>query len=285
MKILVTGATGFVGSNVIEYLLAHHPGHEIIATARNASKAKEQPWISKVQFEAFDYHNIDSGRDLFTHFGKPDVMIHLAWSFLPQFKLQDHVTTELPAQKILLENLITNGLKNLTCVGTCYEYGLQDGRLSESAPAKPVVPYAEAKLQLLNHLSAFKKSQPFNLTWVRLFFMYGKGQSSKSIIPQLDRAIENGEKVFNMSKGDQERDYLRIDKVAEKIVKLSLLKGDHGVVNCTSGHAITVRKLVEDHLAKRNYNMELNLGFYPYPDYEPFSFWGDDTKLRKLISS
>ena len=50
---------------------------------------------------------------------------------------------------------------------------------------------------------------------------------------------------------------------------------DIGAVNICSGKPISVRRLVEQWLDENNYKIELNLGHYPYPDYEPMAFWGE----------
>ena len=114
--------------------------------------------------------------------------------------------------------------------------------------------------------------------------MNGKGQSPKSIIPQLDKALDNNEESFNMSGGKQLRDYLPVEKVAEHIIKISLQDKITGLINCCSGKPITIKKLVEEHMKRRNKTIKLNLGYYPYPDYVPMEFWGDTTKLKSVLS-
>ena len=84
-----------------------------------------------------------------------------------------------------------------------------------------------------------------------------------------------------MSGGEQLRDYLSVDDVAANIVSCSLQTQINGIINCCSGKPISVRSFVENYLKKRNIEMKLNLGFYPYADYEPMAFWGDRTKLQK----
>ncbi len=118
---------------------------------------------------------------------------------------------------------------------------------------------------------------------MRLFYMYGEGQNPKSLLSQLDDALTNGETSFNMSGGEQLRDYLPVEKVAEYIVKISLQKKVLGVINCCSGKSISIKKLVKDYLKSKNKSIELNLGHYPYPDYEPMNFWGDTTKLMEIM--
>ncbi|MBS1651119.1 MAG: NAD-dependent epimerase/dehydratase family protein [Bacteroidetes bacterium] len=279
MKALVTGANGFVGQYVIEELLKRNI--EVIATSANKQKAESKTWYSKVKFVAFDYSQ-KLPENSCAFFNNPDVLIHLAWGFLPMFKAPEHITVELIYQKQFLTQMIQSGVKNINVVGTCLEYGLQEGELREDMPCKPIVPYAEAKFQLLNYLFELQQKTPFNLNWLRLFYMYGKGQSEKSILPQLEKALANNDTVFNMSKGDQERDYLPIETIAKLIVNTSLAQANNGVVNICSGKPITVKQLVEDYLSEKNKKISLNLGFYPYPDYEPFKFWGSCEKINKI---
>jgi dTDP-6-deoxy-L-talose 4-dehydrogenase (NAD+) len=113
--------------------------------------------------------------------------------------------------------------------------------------------------------------------------MYGKGQNPNSLLSQLESALEKGETTFNMSGGEQLRDYLPIEKVAEYIVKIAFKKKLNGVINCCSGVPLKVKTLVENYLRKNDKKINLNLGYYPYPDYEPMAFWGDDTKLKNII--
>ena len=112
--------------------------------------------------------------------------------------------------------------------------------------------------------------------------MYGAGQNPNSLLSQLDKALENGDTVFNMSGGDQIRDYLPVEAVAANIVAIALQENITGIINCCSGKGISVKEFVQDHLKKKNKDIVLNFGYYPYPDYEPMRFWGDNSKLKKI---
>jgi dTDP-6-deoxy-L-talose 4-dehydrogenase (NAD+) len=121
------------------------------------------------------------------------------------------------------------------------------------------------------------------LKWVRLFYIYGEGQSEQSLLSQLENAIRKGKKRFNMSGGEQLRDYLPVERVAEYIVKIAVQSRVKGIINCCSGDPISIRKLVEDYLEKQQKSIHLNLGHYSYPDYEPMAFWGCDKKLQTVL--
>ena len=113
--------------------------------------------------------------------------------------------------------------------------------------------------------------------------MYGEGQQPNSLLAQLDQAINNGEASFNMSGGEQLRDYLPIEQVASLLVGLVEHSDANGVFNVCSGRPISVRRLVEEHLVKRQSDIRLNLGYYEYPKHEPMAFWGDRRKLNRLL--
>lgn len=280
MRVLVTGATGFIGSYVIPALLRH--GHGVIATSAQEAKATIQSWFRDVEYKPLDFSRLEPAVDYFAYFGRPDAMIHLAWEGLPNYKSEFHLTENLPHHQQLLENLVRHGLRDLTVTGTCFEYGMQEGCLSESMPARPDNPYALAKDRLRIFLEALQSRYEFVLKWPRLFYMYGKGQNPKSLLSQLDAALERGDSSFNMSGGDQVRDYLPVEAVAEYLLAIALQKETTGVINCCSNQPVTVKQLVEEQLNARGRIIHLNLGYYPYPDFEPMAFWGDDTKLKKI---
>jgi len=281
MKVLVTGANGFIGNYVVQQLL--NRGVTVIATSNDLTKAKEKDWFDKVQFVEYDMYDTNQ-EDLFKKFYSPNKMIHLGWGHLANFKSEDHISKELPAQTKFLQNLISNGLNDLTVIGTCLEYGMREGELNEEMESEPTIAYPIAKNKLRQKLESMKTKLSFNFKWVRLFYMYGKGQSEKSIIPLLEKALANNEQVFNMSKGDQERDYLPVTTVSENIVIFALQQKVEGIINCCSGVPITIKKLVEDHLIQNHKTIKLNLGHYPYPDYEPMRFWGSIKKSKLILN-
>jgi nucleoside-diphosphate-sugar epimerase len=281
MKILVTGATGFIGQYVINELLKSG-SHEIIATTRNLSKAKALGFPSAVRLIEFDLSNSDDNSYLLLE--SPDALIHLAWDGLPNYKGFFHMEKNLVENSSFIKNMIKGGLKNLTVTGTCFEYGMQEGELSEEMETQPTNPYGQAKDDFRKFIETLKSSHHFSFKWLRLFYMYGKGQAPQSLVSQLEKAALGGETVFNMSGGEQVRDFLPVEEVARAIVEVALQDKVSGVINCCSGKPVKVKDFVVNYLKQKKYQLKLNLGFYPYPDYEPMNFWGKNTKLSEVLN-
>jgi dTDP-6-deoxy-L-talose 4-dehydrogenase (NAD+) len=208
--------------------------------------------------------------------------VHLAWPGLPNYKDFFHIGKNLPADLAFLQAAVKAGVSHLVVAGTCLEYGMQYGPLSEETETSPTTPYGFAKDSLRKALQLLQQEQPFTLQWMRLFYMYGEGQNSKSLLAQLDQAIEQGEPVFNMSRGDQLRDYLPIQRVATNFVLAVEHPEITGVINCCSGQPVSVLDLVQQRCLEKNSGIKLNRGFYPYPDYEPLAFWGVPGKLALM---
>lgn len=279
-KVLVTGATGFIGNHVVEALL--HKKIQVVATSLSAEKAVKMPWYNSVTYIPFDLSAGNDSKDYYDLFQQPEAIIHLAWEGLPNYKNDFHVTENYPRHYSFLKNLVDNGLRNITVTGTCFEYGLQEGELSEDSPALPDNYYAQAKDMLRKELETLCRGAGCSLKWVRLFYMFGEGQHPKSLIPQLEKALAEGSALFNMSGGEQVRDFLPVNRVAEHLVNIAMQQKITGTINCSSGIPIKVKDFVSQYLDERQASIQLNLGYYPYADYEPFHFWGNNAKLKTI---
>jgi len=277
MKILVTGSTGFIGQHVVQWLVNHE--YEVIATGTSEEKAKKHAWYNLVTFVPCDYFANDL--NYYEFFGRPDMLIHLAWKGLPNYMMRFHMEENLPIEMRFLKSFAELGRTKVVVTGTCYEYGVVNGCISEEHPTNPNTVYAAAKDALRRYLEFLATDFEISWNWIRLFYLYGEGQSPKSLLPQLDAAIARGDAEFPMSGGEQLRDYLPVEKVAEYICRIALSK-ESGVMNCCSGEMISVRRLVEGRVAASGSSIKLNTGVYGYPAYEGMAFWGDNTKLKRL---
>jgi|SRR5688572_3383518 len=281
MNIIVTGATGFIGQHVVRALIER--GHSVTAVARNETRAKSFGWPDTVRFIACDIH--DPRLDVGTTLGRADAIIHLAWRGLTNYKALFHFEELLFADYRFLKALVWSGHKHLLVTGTCFEYGMQGGQLDELMETKPANPYGLAKDTLRKFLESLRADRAFTLQWARLFYLYGTGQNPKSLLAQLERALDQGDSEFPMSSGEQLRDYMPVERAASDLVRLVEHPECDGVVNICSGIPISVRSLAEGFIKSRGKEIRLKLGQYPYPDYEPLAFWGVRTRWKELQTS
>lgn len=278
MKIAVTGASGFLGRHVLAELTRR--GHQATLLLRNPPTALSTAGQNWVQCD----HLQDDHTGLYGRAGRPDVLLHLAWGGLPNYRSLHHWEQERPAQYRLLKSLVQEGLPRLVVAGTCFEYGLQSGALAEDLACRPANPYGCAKHTLRQELQYLRRDCDFEWTWARLFYFYGDGQGPTALWSLLQAAVRRGDTRFAMSGGQQLRDYLTVEQVASYLVALTLFPQGQDIINVCAGRPVSVRELVEGWIQHHGWTIRPDLGRLPYPDHEPMAFWGDDSRLRAFMS-
>ena len=279
MKIAITGATGFIGQHVRKQL--KESSHEILLVTRDAKKISSLGTNERVLIA-----DISEARDdWYQYLDSPDVLLHLAWGGLPNYLDNYHLDVELPLQVKFLTNLVSNGLSKLVVTGTCYEYGIASGALTEIEDTTPVTPYGIAKDRLRRLLSDLKSKVDFELTWARIFYTYGTGQSELSIYSQLTFAVANGDAEFKIGSGTQILDFISVERVAEILNFLVTKNSNIGIVNVGSGNPQSVLQFVQAQIHAMGAQIIPLLGVISDRKYEPNAFWSDNKKLNKEIEA
>jgi nucleoside-diphosphate-sugar epimerase len=279
--VLVTGATGFVGRHFVAALLG--AGVAVRAVSRDSGRARQMPWFAHVEWVSADLHAADI--DIRALVDGIEAIVHLAWPGLPNYHALFHLEQNLPADYRIIKAMVQAGVRQVMVVGTCFEYGMGNGELAEEMPAQPANAYGIAKHSLYLFLRALQREHTFTLQWPRLFYLHGEGQNPTSLMASLDRAIDSGQPRFDMSVGDQLRDFLPVARAAQYLVEILSRPDFDGVVNVCQGSPVSVRGLVEKRLAERGASLHLNLGHYDYPQYEPMAFWGCSQRLKNLLAT
>jgi nucleoside-diphosphate-sugar epimerase len=144
INIAVTGASGFIGRHVVAELARRG----IRPTVALRPQAIVPPWLRDCNVVRLDLAQAHS--DPFAALGAPQVLLHLAWSGLPNYRSAHHVEQELPAQLFFLRQMLQGGLGTLLATGTCLEYGLQPGALEEERDTQPRSPKTDCAASLSN---------------------------------------------------------------------------------------------------------------------------------------
>jgi len=277
MKIAITGATGFIGRHVRNALAKTE--HEVVLVVRKIEKVGEV--TARETIVAADLHQ--ERTDWFELFGKPDAVLHLAWGGLPNYMDTYHRQVELPMQIRFLTELIKSGLKKLVVTGTCYEYGLVRGAVSESFETNPNTPYGAAKDELRKKLFELQKTREIELTWARVFYPYGDGQSEKSLYSQL-KSASSLKQEFLMGSGRQILDFLHVEKVASHLMVLLTECTGIGIINLGSGKPQSVADFVQEQIRILQSDLIPNFGSIPDRDFESVSFWSDNSRFESLVN-
>lgn len=240
--ILLTGATGFVGRQVLRALDELGAHTRVIVRRGKESILPKTPIIEAVI----------STDDLFAESSNwwsracvgIDTVIHVAWyaesgEYLHSEKNLDCLIGTLQ----LARGAAQSGVRRVVGVGTCFEYDLTIGDLSVDTPLRPLTPYGGAKAAAFLALSRWLPAQSVEFGWCRLFYLYGEGEDARRLVPTLHSKLSAGE-IVELTRGDLVRDYLDVRVAAEQIVFAAM--GDRtGAINICSGVPITVRALAE----------------------------------------
>ncbi len=187
MRVLVTGAAGFVGASVVRRLVAD--GHEVGALVRPGSLRWRLDRVEPLTVIECDLSDREAlGRALAGW--KPQTCIHLAWYAVPGKYLDARENLDCLAVSLqLLEQLAAVGCGRVVMTGTCAEYDTDQGYLRESSPTRPATLYAAAKLSLMM-TSAIRAGQlGIGFSWARLFYLYGPYEDQRRMVPSLIRSL------------------------------------------------------------------------------------------------
>jgi len=274
--VVMTGASGFVGAHVARLALAAGRRVSILALPGDPL-SRLSGVLSDIQIVRGDLASPDTYKDEIADV-HPHVCIHLAWYAEPGKYLDARENLDsLVGSLRLIEVLQEAGCGHLVGIGTCAEYETSKGLVSETSPTGPVTLYAAAKLSmyLMGRILAAQGGMTF--AWARLFHLFGPGEDPRRLVPSLIRALRRGDE-FPATDGNQVRDYLHVEDVANAIWRLADQRHE-GIYNVCSRIPITVRHLLTTAAGILGSADKIRFGQVPYRKWEPDFICGDNTRL------
>ena len=275
MKILVTGASGFVGRYVLECLLAQ--GHEVIALASHANALPQVKQVQWVQADLLDPTQITPLMQSM----QPQGLIHLAW--YAKHGLFWHAAENFDwcsATAHLLHAFHAAGGKKIVIAGTCAEYDWTQGVLNEdSTPTHATSVYGKCKDVTRQYVQQYGQQAGLDWVWGRVFFPYGPGEPAMKLIPSVLHALAQSQPVA-CSHGQQLRDYLHVSDVASALVHLLLHTQTKGVFNIGSGQATRLMDMVNICTKAFESPSPVQFGAVKVSADEPPVIVADTTKLQ-----
>jgi len=238
-RVLVTGATGFIGRPTVAALIGR--GHEVVAVSRRPPSSDETPGVRRLRGDLLD----DRARAMVVDTAEATHLLHLAW-VTEHGVYWDSAENDVwdAASRDLIERFRRAGGRRVVVAGTCAEYDWADSRLIAGAchetatPRRPASRYGRAKLRLHDWLDHADDS---SWAWGRLFFAYGPGESPRRLIPSIVRAL-NGGHIARTGPSHLVRDFLHVDDVGEAFAAL-LDSAVVGTVNIASGEPVSIERV------------------------------------------
>jgi len=240
--IAITGATGFVGRQILSALFRSDCSLRLIV--RKGSRLPS--YLEKLPAEFVETSDLfsESLERLRELLKNVDTLIHAAWYAEPGLYLTSLVNIDCLIGTLRLAQAFTdcNG-RRFIGLGTCFEYDLSQGRLHPDSSMKPQSLYAACKASAYQVLKELFSLAHKEFTWCRLFYLYGEGEDERRLVPYLRRRLSAGEPA-ELTSGKQIRDFMDV-REAGRMIAEEALGERQGVINICSGVPISVKELAE----------------------------------------
>ena len=232
--ILLTGATGFVGRQVLRALAEQNCRVRVVIRDGKQDKIEHSSAIE----------TIVTSPDIFAESAEwwagicrgVDIAIHVAWYAEPGQYLHSPKNRDcLDGTLRFAQGAIQAKVRRFVGVGTCFEYDLSAGFLPVETKLLPSTPYAAAKAEVFKSLSQSLPKAGIEFAWCRLFYLFGEGEDERRLVPYLRGKLKAGEPA-ELTSGEQIRDYMDVRDAARAIVEVALGTAQ-GPVNICSGLA------------------------------------------------
>jgi len=272
MKVLVTGANGYMGTGIVKQLL--DDGIEVIATDFKLDKVDNR--AVKIEEDIFQDDNP------FDNLGKPDVLLHLAWRDGFKHNSINHIN-DFPQHYAFIKKFIDRKIKKICCMGSMHEIGFYEGSINENTPTNPQSLYGISKNALRQAIEVDTKENDILFQWIRGFYIVGNAKSGCSIFSKLAQAASEGKEYFPFTSGENQYDFLDYNDFCYQVAKVTEQDEINGIINCCSGKPVTLANRVERFIKENGYNIKLQYGAFPDRPYDSPGVWGNPDKINKIL--
>lgn len=280
-KVVITGATGFIGLHLIQEFLKSNC--EIYTVVRPKGKHTER--IPKDEHIHVLPLPMDEYGELPNAIEQADYFYHLAWEGA-RAPLRDDGTVQKHNYTCAVEAF--HAARNLGCSfflgsGSQAEYGLTCGLIDEAYPCSPITEYGKQKLRACQTIGNLAMESGMNFIWTRIFSIFGPGDYPGTLVMQALEKMSRNEPV-EMTQGTQLWDYLFVSDAARAMAAFPSAACCNGVYNIASGEYRPLRTFVEKMKEIIGSNSELHFGAVPYGTGGPVNLTPDPTKVKKALA-
>lgn len=273
MKILVTGAKGYLGKGIVKQLL--DLGNEVIA----ACTCKTDDIDERAVVVERDIFSVD---DPYTFYQKPDVLLHLAWKDGFVHYSDSHLNN-LPRHVLFLKKMCTSDTKQIAVMGSMHEIGFFEGSINENTACNPESFYGISKNALRETTKIMCKQNNKIFQWLRGYYIVGNTADGSSIFSKIVKAANEGKKEFPFTQGLNQFDFLDYDDFCYQVACAVSQRNIDGIINICSGRPEKLSDRVERFIKENNLDIKLQYGMFPDRPYDSKAVWGDNAKITQIL--
>lgn len=272
MKILVTGANGYLGTGIVKSLL--NDGAEVIATDLATNRIDKKA----ICIES-DLFKVDKP---YKYFGEPDVLLHLAWRDGFQHNSENHLG-DLNNHFTFIKTMMDAGLKRVAVLGSMHEIGFYEGSINEQTPCNPLSLYGISKNALRQAVMLEAKNAGSVVQWIRGYYIVGNVESGCSIFSKIVQSAREGKKEFPFTMGVKQYDFLDYDTFCSQVAAVVEQDAINGIINCCAGVPMRLGERVEQFIKENDLKIKLLYGAFPDRPYDSKAVWGDNKKIQEIM--
>lgn len=277
MRVLVTGANGYLGRGVVAELLKS--GHEVIATDfARCDTDSPAPGQTFKEANLFDIENP------YEYFDRPDAVLHLAWRDGFVHNSAAHVD-DFPKHVAFLQKMFDSDVKKIAVMGSMHEVGFFEGSIDENTPCNPETLYGIAKNALRDIVAMLSKKTGKPYQWLRGYYIVGNTAKGSSIFSKIVQAEEQGKEEFPFTTGQNQYDFLDYEDFCRRVALAVTQDKVDGVINISSGRPEKLADRVERFIKDNGFRIRLKYGSFPDRPYDSKAIWGNSRKIDEILKT
>lgn len=242
MKILITGANGFLGKNLLKKL--DNDSFKVLLVVKSIKYYQKNILVIEDNIGQLKKKNLNVIKKF-----KPEIIINLAWTGIPNYSFRNSIINFFNHFKFISTLCELKSVKKIIMTGSCWEYSPNSGNCKETDRVIPRNEFTWSKISLLNELRRITKLNKINFIWLRIFFMYGKFQKKKSLIPYIIKSLKNNKKP-KIENPSNKNDFIHVDDVCDIIISFINKNKVSGIFNVGSGKLNSVIEIYNKILKK-----------------------------------